>query len=313
MEQIFCRLSKICGMKQWGANMDNLKIDRVGERSLTAADDCAISCIPPGQLEDQGAVVTPTSAAGVHGIPTKDDAESDIDAMVASLGLQSIRRYMDQYHWHEESQLARAADEAEPGLKLENVAAHSWHVADAIMLLAPNFPEVDLRRALELAILHDKLELFTGDFDPVGPAGDGSNAHVFDPRAGAAKMALELAALDHYVSRLRPPIRTQHRNLLLETIHGQSAEARLVKAVDKLQALAFVLEKKAGAMTDEHLVFSLRYSAKAVEYFPKLIMHHRALVRRLIRMIADYRNVATGAVIAALPEPVRPMATAAEV
>lgn len=292
--------------------MDIPKIDHVGERSLTAADDCAISYTPPDQLEDQGVVVTPTSA-GTYGIPTMDDAESDIDAMVASLGLQSIRRYMDQYHWYEESQLARAADRAEPGLKLENVAAHSWHVADAIMLLAPNFPEIDLRRALELAILHDKLELFTGDFDPVGPAGDGSNAHVFDPSAGAAKTALELAALEHYVSRLRVPVRTLHRDLLLETIQGQSTEARLVKAVDKLQALAFVLEKKAGAMTDEHLVFSLRYSAKAVEYFPKLIMHHRALVRRLIRMIADYRNVATGAVIAALPEPVRPMATAAEV
>ena len=60
-------------------------------------------------------------------LPTIEDAETDIAAMILALGLQSIRRYMDQKHWTAESTLARAADLAEPGLKLEIVAAHSWH------------------------------------------------------------------------------------------------------------------------------------------------------------------------------------------
>lgn len=276
------------------------------------SEECMNQYISAVHFEGDPCVVTPIDDSYVHNLPTMDEAEKDIDVMIASLGLQSIRRYMDQYHWYEESRLARAADEVEPGLKLENVAAHSWHVADAILLLAPIFPEVEAGRALELAILHDKLELFTGDFDPVGPAGDGSNAHVFDPRASEAKTALELAALDHYVAQLRAPIRALHRDLLLDAIYARSPEARLVKAVDKLQALAFVLEKKGGRMTDEHLVFSLRYSMKAVDYFPKIVMHHRVLVRRLIRMIADYRRMPAAALIAALPEPVGPVAAAAE-
>ena len=155
--------------------MDFQKNDGVQEFSPVVSDEHALPCASIGHSKGDPHVVISMPDGEIQDLPTMDEAERDIDVMVASLGLQSIRRYMNQHHWYEESRLARAADEAEPGLKLENVAAHSWHVADAVLLLAPIFPEIGARRALELAILHDKLELLTGDFDPVGPAGDGSN------------------------------------------------------------------------------------------------------------------------------------------
>ncbi|QYE37232.1 HD domain-containing protein (plasmid) [Polymorphobacter sp. PAMC 29334] len=234
-------------------------------------------------------------------LPLLADAEQDVDALLSSINLQLIRRYMDQRHWKEESAAARAADRAEPGLKLENVAAHSWHVADAVMLLAPLFPDVDQSHAVELAIVHDKLELLTGDFDPVGPDGQGTTSHAFDPCARAEKTRLELQALEKYLARLRGRARELQRQLLLETIQGESAEARLVKAVDKLQALAFVVAKKAGNMTDEHLSFSLRYSFKAVEYFPGIANHYAALVKRLMIAVADRRNISPTALFALFP------------
>ena len=245
-------------------------------------------------------------------MPLREEAELDVDAMLSSLDLQLVRRYMDQRHWHEESEAARAADRVEPGLKLENVAAHSWHVADATMLLAPNFPEVDQRRAVELAVVHDKLELLTGDFDPVGPDGQGTSSHAFDPKAQAEKTEVELRALDHYLARLREPARNRQRALLLETIRGETAEARLVKAVDKLQALSFVLAKKAGNMTDEHLCFSLRYSFKAVEYFPKVAVHHAVLVIRLLTLVAGHRRVTLAELLRNLPPQIRPLTASAE-
>ena len=245
-------------------------------------------------------------------LPSLDDADHDVEVMLASLGLQLIRRYIDQHHWTEESRRAHAADKIEPGLKLENVAAHSWHVADSVMLLAPAFPEIDDRRALELAVIHDKLELFTGDFDPVGPNGDGSEAHAFDHDAREAKTKIELAALEHYLAQLRTPIRDRQRELILESINSSSIESRFVKGVDKLQALIFVLAKKAGAMTDEHVAFSLRYSSKAVEFFPGLKIHYQVLVSRLLRLIADDRQIPVETLIASLPPRVRPIAVAAE-
>jgi len=234
-------------------------------------------------------------------LPLPAEADQDVDVLLSSLKLQMIRRYMDQGHWHEESEAARAADQAEPGLKLENVAAHSWHVADAVMLLAPLFPDVDQGRVVELAIVHDKLELLTGDLDPVGPDGQGTYSHAFHPGARAEKTRLELLALDEYLTRLRAPARERQRQLILETIHGETAEARLVKAVDKLQALAFVVAKKAGDMTDDHLSFSLRYSSKAIEYFPGVASHYAALVRRLMATVANRRNVGLADLLARFP------------
>jgi 5'-deoxynucleotidase YfbR-like HD superfamily hydrolase len=230
--------------------------------------------------------------------------------MIAALGLQNIRRYMDQKHWTDESELARAADEMEPGLKLENVAAHSWHVADATMLLAPHFPNLNAGHALELAVLHDKLELITGDFDPVGLDGQGATSHAFNAEAQADKIREELVALERYLANLRQPVRERQRLLILETIYVRTPEARLVMAVDKLQALTFVLAKKDGAMTDEHLTFSLRYYAKVLEYFPGLAVHYGVLIRRLLGTIAAHRGVNLDQVVTKLPPAVSPLAAA---
>jgi 5'-deoxynucleotidase YfbR-like HD superfamily hydrolase len=287
-------------------------IDRVNrDRRLTCS--AASGSQAPADLQVRKEIVpamTRGDLAARIPLPLREDAERDIDAMVAALGLQTIRRYMDQKHWTEESELARAADEVEPGLKLENVAAHSWHVADATMLLASHFLDVNAHHALELAILHDKLELITGDFDPVGSDGQGTNAHAFNPKAQADKVRAELVALERYLANLRQPVRELQRRLILEMIQCHSPEARLVKAVDKLQALTFVLAKKDGEMTDEHLVFSLRYSAKLVEYFPGLMVHFGVIVRRLLETIAAHRGVSPDQIVTALPPAIRPLAEA---
>ncbi len=209
--------------------------------------------------------------------------------MRAALGLQKVVRYIGQRHWDEESSHARAADQVEPGLKLENVAAHSWQVADASLLLAPHFPELSVGRTVQLAILHDKLEMITGDFDPVGSDGCGTDSHAFDAIAQRRKRAAELSALEDYLKDVREPSRSLQRELLLDTIEGITVEARFVKAIDKLQALVYVIEKKKGSMSDEHVDFSIRYTGKAIEYFPGLTAHCQILFRDLLRSVAVHR------------------------
>lgn len=253
-------------------------------------------------------LVVANETAVTGNLPTVRDAEIDIAALTEALGLQKIRRYMDQKHWAAESALARAADEAEPGLKLENVAAHSWHVADATLLLASHFPDLQAKHALALAVVHDKLELITGDFDPVGTDGQGTDSHAFDAAAQAEKVSAELTALNEYLEGLREPARELQRLLILEVIHGSSPEAKFVNAVDKLQALLYVVAKKAGSLTDEHLAFSLKYSAKVVEYFPRLAVHYRVLVRRLIESVATHRQSSVDEVLWVLPQTARVLA-----
>jgi len=235
------------------------------------------------------AIATPV-AQHAQGEVSARRAAQDIDAILASFRLHEVRRYFQQQHWLEESAAATAADEAEPGLKLENVAAHSWHVADAVLVLAPQFDDLNPGRAAMLAILHDKLEMITGDFDPVGPDGRGTRSHAFDPGAAARKQLAEDQAQRIYLNSLPPPARRLQEDLLRELRNASTSESLFVKAVDKLQALAYVYRKKNGEMSLEHLAFSMRYSYKCLVYFPRLSIHYYLLLQRLIALVAERRG-----------------------
>lgn len=215
----------------------------------------------------------------------------DIDAIMDALNLQLVRRYLDQIHWDEESRAAHRADDAEPGYKLENVAAHSWSVADAALMVASHFSNLDLERVLALAILHDKLEMITGDYDPVGKDGRGQTSHAFQSDARERKDLAEINAMKQYLSHLSPAAAALQADYLEDVIYQRTKEARFVKAIDKMQALAFVVAKKDGKMSNEHLAFSLRYSAKAVKAFPPIIKHYEILVFRLIERVASVRGL----------------------
>jgi putative hydrolase of HD superfamily len=237
------------------------------------------------------AVLRHAEAPDVQVIPAAADVRADVDAIVESFQLQRIRRFYRQRHWQEESTAAEFSDKLESGLKLENVAAHSWHVADAAHLLTSHFPELDSGRVVRIALLHDKLEIYTGDYDPVGSDGQGSGTHAFNPLARADKQQAERIAAKTYLSRLRPAAREAQRDLIDDIIENRSAESRLVKACDKMQALAFVMEKKAGRISDEHLIFTLRYSRKALAEFPRIRFHYAELLGRFLNSVANFREV----------------------
>ena len=95
-----------------------------------------------------------------------------------------------------------------------------------------------------MAILHDKLEMYTGDTNPVGRDGTGSTTHAFDERARLIKSEKERHALVQYLSALSPATAESQVTLFLEMIEGVSEECRFIKAIDKLQALAFVHVQK---------------------------------------------------------------------
>lgn len=216
---------------------------------------------------------------------------ADIDALLAGFGLQKLRRFAGQIHWERETRRARIAGSFEGELRLESVAAHSWHVADAALLVGANFGELDLGKVAMLAVLHDKLELFTGDFDPVGPDGRGCQSHAFNAAANEEKQRAELNALDHYLGQLGPHAASVQRDLMLDILYVKSSEAALVKAIDKLQALAYVHSKKSGRLTDEHVAFTIKYSRKCVEAYPQIEAHYLELLGRFLRRICECRGV----------------------
>src|ERR1044072_5975971 len=305
-------------------SLPTLTLDQHVHRPLTALQGLLPLSYPPvnwpalvdnaggcdfGRKSVGGIVVTRASAAEKSGTPLIDagyknietsdfqlalppeEVSSDIDAIQEGFHLQRIRRFYGQHHWAPEPADADFGDRAEPGLQLENVAAHSWHVADAAHLLAGHFPELDVGRVVLLAVIHDKLEIYTGDYDPVGPDGAGTGTHAFDEAARQRKQSDERVAAEQYLSKLRPAIREWQRLLLEEAIEGTSAAARFIKAIDKLQALPYPTEKKRGKLDDAHLEFTLMYSRKALVEFPRIRFHYAELLRRFLDSVAEARGV----------------------
>lgn len=198
---------------------------------------------------------------------SESEVRADVDQIYRMFDLERTIRFFGQVHWEGETR----ETEAKPGeLLLENVAAHTFQVASSVQTLAPHFKDVDKANAIELALLHDQLEVYTGDKDPVGEDGQGRHTHAFSQTMRDRKLNEEQAALERITSSLRPSMRSSYRELMEEVLSERKVDARFVKAVDKLQALAYVRLKKAGKFTPEHIAFTIRYSRLGVEKFPDL-------------------------------------------
>ena len=105
----------------------------------------------------------------------------------------------------------------------ESVSEHSWHVVFLVWALAPRCPAVDPQRAVGMALVHDLAEVRLGDLPRTAarylPAG--------------AKKASEAAAIAEVLAPLPEPARA----LWADYATGESPEAKLVKACDKLQLM----------------------------------------------------------------------------
>ena len=116
----------------------------------------------------------------------------------------------------------------------ESVTEHSWHLAFLVWLLAPEAPGVDAARALEMALIHDLAEVRLGDL-PL------TTSRYFPP---GVKKEAETRAFEE----LTAPVDDRARSLFKDYVEGASAEARLVKACDKLQLMLKVAAyERAGA------------------------------------------------------------------
>jgi putative hydrolase of HD superfamily len=105
----------------------------------------------------------------------------------------------------------------------ESISEHGFHLAVLIWALAPQIPDLDMGRALELALVHDLAEIRIGDLP--------RTAGRYLPEG--AKATAEGAAL----AELLAPLGDRGPALLDEFERGESREARLARACDKLQLM----------------------------------------------------------------------------
>ncbi|MCB1054882.1 MAG: HD domain-containing protein [Acidobacteria bacterium] len=109
----------------------------------------------------------------------------------------------------------------------ESVTEHSWHVLFLVWALGQRIPGLDVSRAIEIALIHDLAEVRIGDLPRT------ANRYFEE----GAKARAERAAMDEILA----PMTEESRALHDEYTAARTAEARLVKACDKLQLMIKVL------------------------------------------------------------------------
>ena len=105
----------------------------------------------------------------------------------------------------------------------ESVAEHSWRLALMAYFLRDRFPDADLTRVLLTCLLHDIGEVFTGGI-PTFEKTD-------------ADRTREHALRDDWIAALPPPYDAELRALFAEMDACETKEARLVRALDRMEAV----------------------------------------------------------------------------
>jgi len=108
----------------------------------------------------------------------------------------------------------------------ESVAEHTWRLCLMALVLHPAFPEVDFARLVKICIVHDLGEAIGGDV----PAPE-------QARRGGSKAADERRDLLQLLAPLSPALREEITGLWDEYETARSPEARLAKALDKLETI----------------------------------------------------------------------------
>ena len=154
----------------------------------------------------------------------------------------------------------------------ESVAEHTWRLALMAMLLAPQLPNVDFAKLVKICIVHDLGEAIGGDI----PAPEQARRKAAGASAG--KSADERRDLVALVEPLPAALREEITALWDEYEAAQSPEAKLAKALDKLET---ILQHTQGRNPpDFDYRFNLGYGREHTAA-PPLIAEMREVLDRL--------------------------------
>lgn len=144
----------------------------------------------------------------------------------------------------------------------ESVAEHSWRLALMAFILAQELKlKINILRATEMALVHDLPEAITGDIDAVQIA----EGKVLK----RDKQRREKKAMGKIANLLPSKVGEEIYNLWQEYEESKTAEARFIKALDKIETLTQLSES--GYKTYDKPEFIANYADQAVKKFSELV------------------------------------------
>lgn len=156
--------------------------------------------------------------------------------------------------------------------RTESVAEHSWRVSLMAFLLKKEFAEVDMDRVVAMCLIHDLGECFTGDI-PTFLKTD-------------ADRGTEDTLLERWLRTLPPEIASEMDALYAEMNAQQSPEARVYKALDKLEALIQHNESPLETWSENEFELNKRYAFDTVAFSAWLTQLREEILRDTLAKIA---------------------------
>lgn len=156
--------------------------------------------------------------------------------------------------------------------RVESVAEHSWRLAVMALLVKDEFPSMDMAKVVKMCLLHDWPEAVTGDV----PAFKKNERHEAD----------EAAALETMLAGLPQPYCGEYRALFAEMAALVTPEARLCKALDKLEALIQHNEADISSWLPLEYELQMTYGDEETAWFG-YTRELRELVRKMSKQKID--------------------------
>ena len=136
----------------------------------------------------------------------------------------------------------------------ESVAEHSWRLALMAMLLEEQFAHLNIEKVIKMCLIHDLGEAFTGDI---------ATFYKTD-----ADTQAEDNAFSNWINTFPEPQRNSFRELLAEMNALETDEAKLYKALDKLEAVIQHNESDIDTWLPLEYDLQLTYGADEVKFSP---------------------------------------------
>ena len=150
------------------------------------------------------------------------------------------------------------------GRRRESVAEHSWRQALMAFWLQEQFPELDCGRVIKMCLIHDLGECFTGDIP--------SFLKTEEDREN------EDTVLERWVHSLPDQVSREMSALYAEMNAQQTGEAKLYKALDKLEAVIQHNESPLDTWSENEFERNRRYGFDAAAFSPWLTQLRREIL-----------------------------------
>ena len=157
--------------------------------------------------------------------------------------------------------------------RTESVAEHSWRVSLMALLLRREFPDVNIDRVVDMCLIHDLGECFTGDIPTFVKTDSDRN--------------VEDSLLDQWVSSLPEEVSAELKELYAEMEAQETKESKIYKALDKLEALIQHNESPIGTWAENEYELNRTYAFDAVAFSKWLSELRQEILLDTERKIAE--------------------------